>query len=89
MGDNNTYSLADLNELSEGLGNCVERLLEQGARNYAELLKAKEEIIRLLDEIHVAIDEVLVERGLAAGSTIDAALRTASDNFYFRDAFDG
>jgi len=87
MSNKGRFSLDDLNELSEGLGDRICRLID-GHNNYAGSLQAKKEIDGLLATHKLNDDDVMVNRGLAEGLTIKAAFANASSNYQFQDQFD-
>ncbi len=84
---NNKFSLDDLNELSERLGDRICALLHRH-KNWWDYLQAEKEINDLLIANKLSADDVLVNRGLAEGLTIQTAFENASRNYQFHDQFD-
>jgi hypothetical protein len=81
------FTLADLNGLSEGLGDEIYRLMEHPG-SFPHFLETKEKVERLLGEQGLKTKDVYVERGLAEGLTIDAAFDACPGNYQFRNQCD-
>lgn len=83
------YSLDDLNELEEGLGNQICSLLDV-ADNTWSILKAKEKIEELLSTRNVKTSEVvLVTSGLDKGLSLDVALEKTIKNIELHERLRG
>ena len=74
-----TYSLDDLNELSEGLGDSISSLLE-GAKSWYPFLDAREKIEKLLSAQGIRTDEIFLNKEPAKGQVLNQALENIGHN---------
>lgn len=84
MIDKNKFSLDDLNELSEGLGDHILALLD-GHRDLWSCQRAEQKINQLLTANKLAPSDVLVNKGLAEGLTIETAFKNAGLSYQLLD----
>lgn len=84
----NQFNLDDLNELEEGLGDEIQRLIDNGDAHYQAFLKNEKLIKNLLKKQKLLPENISVNRGLADGENLQVALEYAHNNFQFQDRFD-
>ena len=80
----NTFTLADLNQLSSGLGDKIQRLMESHTTFY-RYCEVRDEVTGLLKQLCLETKDVYVERGLASRLTVDEAFGNFARNYQFRD----
>ncbi len=73
------YTLGDLNELVQGLGDTICSLLEKST-SWWPYLQAKEEIERVLSNAGIKADEVFLEKGPVKEQVLDQALLKMGHN---------
>jgi len=83
MLDKNKFSLDDLNELTEGLGDRILTLLD-GHRDWWSCQRAEKEVNQLLTANELTPSDVLVNKGLAEGLTIKTAFENARFIYEFQ-----
>jgi len=84
---NDKYSLEDLNNLAPGSGDKIHNLLEGiNNRNYQ---KTMVDIRMCLERQELGERDVLVEKGLASGLTVEEALSKVPHNFKMQNRLNG
>lgn len=89
--DQNRFTLDQLNELSAGLGDQVNSLIEIYYRNsatYYDFQKASKRIEELLDDHGLTPDNIIIDKGPAATLPLAVDFKRTAFGFQFADQFD-
>ncbi len=79
-----TFTLDDLNQLSKGFGDNIQKLMENHTTVH-EYCEVKDKVTQLLAQQNLESKDIYVERGMASRLTVAEAFDNCAESYQFRD----
>ncbi len=86
MSEKKKITLEELDRLSPGISKCIRSLLYQPSGQSSFLMK-KEVVKKLLSEINIGYNEIIVDGGHADRKTAQEAINDIMSEYQFADQF--